>query len=237
MVNSFFNTNFTAKHLWFMYAIISIYIALLFIQNMCKNMTLEQENMFMILWALFSGFSFVYLPLAEGLLGYSVKVTYPVPIISGTYYLGYFILGHILSKRFHGVKFTKKHNIFCIGLYIVSTVVISIMAYFFSNLYNEVYEYSLWYRGVFAIIATGSIFSFIIGNSDKFKNKFILKLSSLSFGVYLIHVIFLNMFADNFDIIKYNPLIFIPLLTIIIFVLSLGSSYIIKKIPIIKNII
>ena len=65
IANSFFNADMTSRHLWYMYPLIAIYIALPFLQNMCKNLNKEAENLFMILWFLLSGLSFIYMPLAE----------------------------------------------------------------------------------------------------------------------------------------------------------------------------
>ena len=53
-------------------------------------------------------------------------------------------------------------------------------------------------------------FILIVINEGLFKNKFILKLSSLSFGVYLIHFLFLFNIKEYINIIEYNPLIYIP---------------------------
>lgn len=237
LIGTFFNANMTSKHLWFMYAIIALYIALPFIQNMCKSMTYEQENLFIILWGVFSGFSFLYLPFAENVLWHGVNVSYPVPIINGTYYLGYFVMGYILSRKFKNTKLTKKNNIFCIFLYGLSIFTIVLITFVCSLVHNMAYDYTLWYRGVFSIIASCSVFIFFIGNEDKFKNKFVLKLSKYSFGVYLIHILFLKILSNNLDIISYNPIIFIPIFTLLIYIVSLIACFVIKKIPLIKKII
>lgn len=237
VVNSFFNANMSSKHLWFMYAIIALYISLPFIQNMCKNMTYEQENLFIILWGVFSGFSFLYLPFAEEFLGHNVNISYPVPIINGAYYLGYFIMGNILYKRFKNVKLTKKTNIFCILLYCFSVLTIVLITFVCSIIHNMPYDYTLWYRGVFAIIATCAVFVLFIGNEGIFNNKNILKLSKFSFGIYLIHILFLKILNSHLDITIYSPIIFIPLITLGIYIVSLLACFVIKKIPLIKNII
>lgn len=239
-INSFFNPNTTSRHLWFMYAIIGIYIALPFIQNMCKNMTREHENLFLILWMIISGGVVIYVPLARELLNTSVDVSYPVPIIGATYYLGYFVSGYILYNRFNGIKDKSrinKLNFWCVFTYICSTIVSILVMYFVSLGKNMVYDVTTWYRGIFVVLAAFSIFILVVINEDRFKNKFILKLSSLSFGVYLIHFLILFNIKEYINIIEYNPLIYIPYLTFLIYLLSVCSSYIIKKIPVIKNLI
>ena len=63
LFNSLFNSRLTSRHLWFMYAIIGIYIALPFIQGMVKNMNRETEKLFIILWIIFCGSEVIYLPI------------------------------------------------------------------------------------------------------------------------------------------------------------------------------
>ena len=77
------------KLLWFMYAIIGIYISLPFIKCMIDKMGKEEDKLFVILWLIFNGI----------LKGLNIANTYLIPIISGTYYLGYFIIGHMIIKN------------------------------------------------------------------------------------------------------------------------------------------
>lgn len=94
-----------------------------------------------------------------------------------------------------------------------------------------------WYKSIFIILSSFAIFVLIIINKDKITNKNITKLSKFSFGIYLIHVIFLIKIKDNFNIISFNPIICIPIFSAIIYSFSLISCYIIKKIPLINKII
>ena len=239
-INSLFNADISSRHLWFMYAIIGIYIALPFIQSMVKNLNKEQENLFLILWMIISGGVVIYVPLAREILNFSIDVSYPVPILGATYYLGYFVSGYILYNRFKEIKNVKKINkinFWCIFSYICSTLISILGMYFISLRKGMVYDSLVWYRSIFIVIAAFSLFIIIVVNEDKFKNKFILNLSSLSFGVYLIHYLFLFNIKEYINIIEYNPLIYIPYLSFLIYLLSVCSSYIIKKIPLIKNII
>ena len=237
MVYTFFDTTYTSKHLWFMYAIIAMYLVLPFINNMCKNLTREQENLFMILWMSISGLSVIYLPLAKAITGHSIDVVYPVPLINGAYYLGYFICGHILYERLKDIKTTKKYNLWCILTFVLSVVIIAGVTYYSSIKHNHLMNTMLWYRSIFIILESFAVFIYIVINSDKFKNPNINKIASLSFGVYLVHAIILFIIKDNINMISYSPIIFIPIFTFIIFMTSLLISFIMKKIPIINKII
>ena len=237
IVYTFFDTTYTSKHLWFMYAIIAMYIVLPFVTSMCKNLTREQENLFMILWMGISGLSVLYLPLAKAITGHHIDVVYPIPLINGAYYLGYFICGHILYERLRNVKANKKYNLWCIITYILSVIIIFGVTYYSSISHHKLMNTMLWYRSIFIILESFAVFIFITINEDKFKNPNINKVASLSFGVYLVHAIILFIIKDNVNMTSYPPLLFIPVFTFVIFMLSLLISFIMKKIPIINKII
>lgn len=237
LANSFLNANQTSRHLWFMYAIIGIYIALPFIQNMCKNMSQQMENLFLILWLGFSGLGSIYVPLIRIITNTDVDITYPIPIINATYYLGYFIAGHILYERFKDVNGDLKKNLLCIGGYIISSLVTITATCILSARINLVYDSFLWYKSIFIVIATCALFILIIINKDKFKGEAILTISKQSFGIYLIHMIFVNRLASNIEIIDLNPIIAIPVITIIIYIVSFAVTYIILEIPFLNKLV
>ncbi len=232
-----FNTEYTSKHLWFMYAIIGLYIALPFIQKMCKNLTREEENLFMILWVSICGLSIIYTPVIKAITGHTLEVLYPIPLINAAYYLGYFVCGHIIYERIKNIKLEKKYNFWCIMTYILSVLIMATLTYFLSVSNNKLTTTMLWYRGILIILESFSMFILILINEKKFKSKHIETLGGLSFGVYLIHAIFLFLIKDNINITDYNPLWAIPVITIVIYATSVISSYILKKIPIIKSLI
>lgn len=235
LVNSFFNADMTSKHLWFMYAMIGISVALPFIRNMCNNLTRWQENLFIVLWAALSGLDVIYVPLSELVLKAEPKAAYPMPIISAAYYLGYFVCGHILYQRFKSIRLNKNKTVILALGYLVPVAISAAVTYFVSCQKGELFDAMTWYRSIFIIIAAFSLFILIIANEDRFKSRLIPKVSKYSFGIYLIHMLFFYLLKDNFDIIKYNAAITIPLLTIIIYGVSLLACFIISKIPVIKK--
>ena len=79
-------------HLWFLYAIIALYIVLPFINKLAKNLDKKEENYFILLWFIFCG---IY-----NNIGNMAHTNYYVlPIVAGGYYLGYFMIGSILYNR------------------------------------------------------------------------------------------------------------------------------------------
>ena len=96
------------------------------------------------------------------------------------------------------------------------------------NCSNLIYAYSFSYNFIFIFLAAISFFMFFMKLSLK-KNNFILKVSNLTLKVYYLHIIFLNL------VLRYNVLqsyfskrsiLFLLLTTIIVFSLTLISSYI-----------
>ncbi len=237
LVNSFFNAEMTSRHLWYMYALISVYIALPFVQNMCKNLSKELENLFLILWIVLSGISVIVLPLARYITKSNIGVDYPIPIINAAYYLGYFVCGHILYKRFENIKLDKQKNIICILVYSVCTFITAFFTYFISTKADRFFDAFTWYKSIFTILATIAIFLLIVANKDFFKSEFILKISQHTFGIYLTHIFFFNIMKKCFDITLCNPIIAVPIATISLYIISLISCMLLSKIPYVKKLI
>ncbi len=234
---SLFNARSTQRHLWFMYAIIGLYIALPFIQNMCKNMSHEIENLFIILWSIFSGLGVIYEPLISYIANIEVNIEYPIPIIQATYYLGYFILGHILYKRIENNEIKIKNKTLIL-IYILSSLITFSLTLYSSIKLNRYYDAMLWYKSIFTIIAATCIFLLIINKNYNIKHEKIIKyFSNLTFGIYLIHMVFLNKIMEHYIIINYSPIYMIPFLSLIILFLSIICIAILKKIPYINKII
>lgn len=237
LVNSFFNAEMTSRHLWYMYAIISVYIALPFIQNMCKNLSKELENLFLILWIVLSGISVIAIPVARYITKSNIEIDYPIPLINAAYYLGYFICGHILYKRFADVNFNKQKNAICLLVYSVCTFITAFFTYFISIKADRFFDAMTWYKSIFTVLATIAIFLLIIANKNFFKSEFILKISRHTFGIYLTHIFFFNIMKKCFDITLFNPIITIPVATLSLYIISLIICMLLSKIPYVKKLI
>ena len=74
-----------------------------------------------------------------------------------------------------------------------------------------------------------------IGEKSK---KAIIKLSTWSFGAYLLHAFFIEKLAlAGITSLSYNPILAVPAITVIVFVASTLVSAIISKIPVLKKYI
>ena len=209
-------------HLWYLYTILIIYI----IQPLLK-IILEKSNkkikiVLLILWLLFSTIS--------------IKISFIANYFTIFCYIGYFIIGNYLYKYIKKNEL-KKYTLPLSILIVISYGISILLNYMFSNKYNMFYNLFFAYRTPFIIIATFSFFTIIVSNNNKKISNFIISLSDLSFGVYLIHGIFLDITVKSFIYGSINSLIGIPLFFIIILISSLVSVFILKKIKYIKKIV
>lgn len=202
------------KLLWFMYAIIGIYIALPFIKCMVDKMGKEENKLFIILWLIFNGV-FKWLNIGD---------TYLIPIISGTYYLGYFIIGYIIVKNHDYIK-KNKNNKLLLMTALFAFVIIVISTYFISVNNAKHFAELLTYSNILMMIASLSSFIYLYFNIKDKQNVLISKLSNLSFGMYLFHGIVLDFIMKLIQYKNICSFIGIPvILIIVVFITSIILS-------------
>lgn len=210
-------------HLWFLYTILVLYT----IQPLLKLIMDKSNNVVKIILLTV----WIILSLASMINPYVAKF---FTIFS---YIGYFIIGKYLYD------FIKKYDLrkYNISLVLIMIICFSIsiwMNYSLSIKLNQFYNLFFAYRTPFIMISSFALYVLIISNYRKDSlNKFITGLSDLSLGVYLIHGIFLDVTVKVFIYSSINSLIGIPIFTVIIFVLSIISTFIIKKIKYLNYII
>ena len=148
--------------------------------------------------------------------------------------IGYFILGRYLSKKNYIKK--ARYGLYALGL--LSTAAL----YFLTDRYSQYSGYgdTRWFSmsNIFVLLQAISLFVLfcnitVTGKHARLESR----LSKYTFGIYLIHALFLdwgrrlNIFIDsgigNFAI---NPILNIPLQVILIYLMSLACTFIVKKI-------
>jgi surface polysaccharide O-acyltransferase-like enzyme len=74
-------------------------------------------------------------------------------------------------------------------------------------------------------------------NKSMKKQALVVFLSKCSFGAYLIHLLILFMldYFCHFNSLTINPVVAVPLISVIIFVVSMGISAVLNKIPVVKD--
>lgn len=161
------------EHLWYLYAIIPIYIVLPFFQIMCRHMSLKTERAFLIIITITVIFNYI-LSLDE------LKPYYDLPLI------------------------------------------------------GDHYEEILEYGNPLIILASAAFFLFVL-RLAKYKitpsiktKKIIDLLSGCSFGIYLIHIIFLDIYKNHMQAADLSAWIAIPMLTITIAIISFVCVWLLR---------
>lgn len=212
--------------LWFLYALLGIYIVLPFIKRMTDGMNEREDRLFLILFAVFGGLIYTL----------NIKPKYPVPIVGATFWLGYFVCGHIIYKNME--KLSKKRlRKFQIPTILVCVAAASAVASAVC-LKKGSYDSSLLsYRNIFIMTAALAAFPLFYGMLSGKRTKAAEVLSSVSFGVYLFHGIFLDLFMKYFPYRTVNPILGIPVSVAAAFAVSAVFVYILRKIPGIKALL
>lgn len=210
-------------HLWFLYTILVLYA----VQPLLKLIMDKSNNVVKIilltLW--------IILSLASMINPYVAKF---FTIFS---YIGYFIIGKYLYDFIKKIDL-RKYNVSFILIMIICFSISIWMNYSLSIRLNQFYNLFFAYRTPFIMISSFALYTLIISNYRKDSlNKFITGLADLSLGVYLIHGIFLDVTVKVFIYSSINSLIGIPIFTVIIFALSIISTFIIKKVKYLNYII
>jgi surface polysaccharide O-acyltransferase-like enzyme len=224
-------------HLWFLYALVGLY---LFVPILRKITQSADDNLliyYCIIWFL----AVSIIPFIEKISGLDSRIDFNS--ISG--FIGYFVLGFLLGKK--DVS-TKTFIILCI-LYL-SLVCVTVIGTYYLTMKNEgvFSEYLYSYLAPNTVLAAGSCFlliKYLATNSTLLQSnsisKIIKTISACSFGIYLVHTVFLSLLKNGYlgfqlSAFSGNPLLYVPLTSFIVFTLSFFIIFIIKKIPILKLI-
>lgn len=178
-----------------------------------------------------------YFLIIFGIIGFfRTKIQFPIVELSG--YAAYFIAGYYFS-HFALEKKTKLLLKIAGGVSLIATIVLTAV---FSIKGNKPTE--LFYQYIYPTTMFEAYALFLIVK-DYFENKavvksadFIVKISKLTFGIYLVHEFFNLIFGKiGFSVDIISPIVMIPLRSIITFILSLLVILVVSKIPVLKKYI
>ena len=227
-------------HLWFIYMIIGLYMISPLLRKIVEDRKLAWY--FVILSFVFS----FLLPELVSII--RIKAELPANLIQGvssalrismvTGFSGYFVLGYLLNTAKIDKK--KERLIYILGILgllftILFTALISLrkgtpIADYYENMTVNV------------LLSSVAVFVFSKLHLNKpFKNEkkqqMVLFLSNCSFGAYLIHLLIIYMldYFWHFNSLSFNPVVAVPVISVIVFIVSIAISALLNKIPIAKD--
>lgn len=215
--------NKSFSHLWYLYALIGIYLILPFLKKIVNQC--EKYHLLYLLCILFV-FDFIF-PLIENII--SINIAFSIPI---SYMVFYLLLGYYINQYID----IKSSFVPCIILLILSIfTVIATATFDFGD------KFSLFsYNSPLTVIFSSAILMIGRINRNKKDLKFLWKIDRLCFGVYLIHPLFIQVSYRKLDL---TPVLFqcYPLLIVVFFllflVLSFVASWLMSLIPPLKKYI
>lgn len=227
-------TIISTNQLWYMSVTIGLYIAAPFISIMVNKLSMRSLIIFVLIGSIY----FLLLPMINIYTINTQRFLNIFPIYSaidmsfmgGTYGL-YFIIGYMLINRNMLIKVSNK-VILCV--FILTFLVVSLMQYELYNLQIAYGDGYLWYSSIFIAVLAVCIFEGIKRLSFKIPKKIsmsIIKISQYSFGIYLVHSIYVTILKDYFKEIKWMLPIKEIVMFSIVFICSYITISIIKEIP------
>ena len=221
-------------HLWYLYAIIALYILTPIFRVFMAAATRKDIEYLLIVFFLFG----LVLPMVKKVL-LDFDATYKInfSIIELTGYAGYFFAGFYFAK--YDIPKQLKNAIYILGVVsVVWTIVITSTISRASGKPDGYWYGYLLPTTMFTSYALFIAFKDVVGKID-FSEKsqsFILHLSSCTFGIYLVHDVILKLFwRYGFSASAFNPLVSIPLITASCFLISWAIVIVLKKIPLLSR--
>ena len=169
---------------------------------------------------------------------YGILANFNLYMVLG--YTGYFVIGHYINT--YPVKCRTEKLFYVLGgvsvvLTIIATAIISK-----KNGYPTQTFYGYLMPNVLGMAV--AVYIFFKKRVSKWKfsermKKIIVKISQISFGMYLIHDFFIILFSKylNITTMSFNAIISVPFITICVFALSMFVVYLLSKIPYVNKYI
>ncbi len=218
-------------HLWFLYLIIGLYISTPILRIFIKNANNVHIEYFIFIWII--SIINTYMKTRHN-IGIGIEMGF------FTGFIGYYILGYYLVNT----DFDKKYKNLIYILAFLGVLITMFGTYVLTKEANFLNQSFYDYLSPNVMAMSIGIFIFFKNidwkNSKIFNNltinNVIVKMSTLSFGVYLIHALILSVLRTDL-ITFFGPIIGVPLLALTTILVSYFLVKIIYNIPILKHII
>lgn len=209
-------------HLWFLPMLAGVYMML----PVLRMIAAEKKvlDYFLVLWFGISVLTFIPGIVADAVALFQIKLVLD--------YCGYFLLGYRLSI----LEMTARTKIWALVLFFVSLAMIYALAFQLSSV-----EHCFSPLSPIVILLSGSVF--LLGrsldgwfNKSKKLEKVVDFVRGDLLGIYLIHPFFMGFVFRPRFMDGLSPAVYIPLFTLIVFVASLFTIKLLRKIPVIRYV-
>lgn len=227
-------------HMWFLYMIVGLYMLVPLLRPIAQNTKLTKYYL-----ALAFVFTF-FLPQAINLLSLrspnlSASVNQALSNFKLSFGMsGYFIAGYYLNKITIPKKWTRL--IYVLGLVgFLSTIFLTFLV---SQHLQAASEMFYGYLTVNVLLESLAVFVFAkehlqLSNASARCKTVIQRFSQYSFGAYLVHAMLLELLNQlfSFNTLSMNPLLSVPVITVIVLIVAFALSALLHQIPVLKKYI
>lgn len=217
----------TEPHLWYLYAMIPIYLVLPFFQIMCRGMDEGLVKAFFWIGTIATAVMYV-------MSFYHAELYYDVPIFGDRIYAYYFFLGYFLMKYQDEIPLRRG---MLLALFLGSNLANIILTGAVTYQNGDHMERYLEYGCPLVMLSAAAFFLLMLrlGDGEVKLKEWIKKLIDIwctcSFGIYLIHILFLDGFKKYIKAYEVSVWLAVPGLTIGLFVVSFVCIYLIRRVP------
>jgi len=219
-------------HLWFLYILIGIYLATPILRVFASSASRQDLTYFILLWLVATPL----LEVAQRLTGFPTALV--IPVVAG--YVGYFVMGYWLAD----VNLSARGKILS-ALGIVIAIAVTFVGTNLLSVNSEpidAYFYSYFSPPTVLASICGFLLLKELGQNIGRAGKPLRVVSACSFGIFLIHIFVTDLLRTGrlgFRLYSWMaPSIYmIPLTALAVFILSFGIVFLLRKIPVLKQVV
>ncbi|RGT70923.1 acyltransferase [Mediterraneibacter massiliensis] len=215
----------TEPHLWYLYAMIPIYMVLPFLQIMCRFMGMKLEYAFLVLISITTVFNYISSLLHE-------EAYYDLPLVGDKVYMFYVFIGYYIYRYRKHIQISQKAAFL---LFVGNMAAIYGITVWVTVNAGEHYERILEYGCPFLVAGSAAFFLWMIRfrrchfePAEKSKKR-IEKICSCSFGIYLVHILFLDTYKKYIEPADLTAWAAVPLLICGIAAVSYVCIFLLRK--------
>ena len=222
-------------HLWFLYAILSLYIAAPILRSYLKSASQENQMYFLLLW----GCACFLWPI----ISYILRFLFDIDNVRFDFYVvslfvGYFVAGYYVGQR----TISPKICFLCLISLVIIAVAFTWVGFHFSDERNFRWILAENYFRIPIVLMSFAILKYI-GDTDLYQQSRLAvamsHLAHLSFGIFLVHYLVMGAASKVFslNIHTFDPWFSIPLTAVIVFALSALMVWMLQKLPLARWIL
>lgn len=214
---------------WFFFPLFAIYLCIPIMSTLIEKKAILR-------YMCLIGFVFnSFLPEISKELGIMWNGNLSAVMLGG--YMLYPILGYLLATT----ELDKKKRVLIYGLGVFGATLRYIRTYQLSTIDGTINKMYFSYLGYYAVLLSVAVFVFVKNSKivdkilkSRHGGKVLSSLSSMSFGVYLVHMIVYRFLAKYISTGTWKRRLLVPF---IIYGICIGIILVMKKIPVIKRIV